>query len=303
MQRKIDGKGTVGDACRVRIEKHVEIVSPDVSAVDTLSEAAELAKASIKQAMTKGAVWIGRGSYTQRLRRAGKRLEPGDSLHLYFDETILGQQPADAILIKDEGSYSIWFKPYGMLCQGSKWGDHCTINRWVEQHLEPQRPAFITHRLDRAATGLIIIAHRKTVAAYFAEQFRQRAVEKRYRAIVHGRFPDSKTIDTPIGQKTARSHAKLISYDTAREESLLEVEIETGRKHQIRRHLAEAGFPIVGDRLYGGSADQAGRDLCLTSWHLSFNSPEDGTRKTYTLPRTLGATSDELRTSNGGSVG
>ncbi len=51
--------------------------------------------------------------------------------------------------------------PYGMLSQGSKWSDHCTIARFAQQHLTPERPVFIVHRLDRAATGLILIAHSK----------------------------------------------------------------------------------------------------------------------------------------------
>lgn len=271
----------------MKFDKHIVIERPDESPVSILSANTILAKTAIKQAMTKGAVWLTRGSHTQRIRRADKSLRSGDSLHLYYDEQILQQRPADAILIADEVDYSVWYKPYGMLSQGSKWGDHCTINRWVERHLQPQRPAFVTHRLDRAATGLMIIAHRKKVASYFAERFRRRTVEKRYQVIVHGHFPGSRTIDTAIGHKPALSHAERIGYDPARDESLLEVEIETGRKHQIRRHLAEAGFPVVGDRLYGGPRDQAGTDLCLSSCHLSFVSPGDDTRKTYTLPQTL----------------
>lgn len=174
-----------------------------------------------------------------------------------------------------------------MLSQGSKWGDHCTINRWVEKRLQPQRPAFVIHRLDRAATGLMIIAHRKKVAAYFAEQFRLRNVGKSYQAIVHGRFQDTKTIDTPIEEKPALSHVSRISYDAATDESLLEVVIETGRKHQIRRHLAEAGFPIVGDRLFGDTADRSERNLCLSACQLSFLAPHDGERKIYKLPQEL----------------
>ena len=150
---------------------HIEINCTDKTAVDILGESTELTKQAIKQAMTKGAVWLSRKQGTQRVRRASKLLKPGDRLHIYYDEAVLEQHPACAVLISDEGLYSIWCKPYGMLSQGSKWGDHCTINRWIEKNLQPQRPAFIVHRLDRAATGLMIIAHQKKIAAYFSELF------------------------------------------------------------------------------------------------------------------------------------
>ncbi len=271
----------------MKLEKHIEINSPDKTAVDILGESTELTKQAIKKAMTKGAVWLTRKQSTKRIRRADKQLKPGDSLHLYYDKEILEKQPDDAILIADEDLYSIWFKPYGMLSQGSKWGDHCTINRWVEKNLKPQRPAFIVHRLDRAATGLMIIAHQKKIAACFSRLFQNRQVEKHYQAIVHGQFPEHKVLDSEINNKQALSHAKILKYDAAENQSYLEVSIETGRKHQVRRHLSEAGFPIVGDRLYGCKTDPYDKDLCLISSYLSFASPGDGTKKIYTLPESL----------------
>ena len=285
--RRIDEGRAFGNPCDVRIEKHFEIVRSGEPVAKVLSEATRLSKASVKQAMTKGAVWLSRGAHTDRIRRADRNLSAGDTLHLYFDEDILGQQPADAVLIADEGRYSIWHKPYGMLSQGSKWGDHCTINRWVEGHLEPQRPAFITHRLDRAATGLMVIAHGRKAAAHFAEQFRLQKVGKKYQAIVHGRFPESRILDAAIGKKPALSHGSLLSYDAPKDLSLVAVKIATGRKHQIRHHLAGAGFPIVGDRLYGNMQRPDERNLCLSSCELSFTPPGENQRRTYTLPRRL----------------
>lgn len=270
----------------MKFEKHLEINSSEKTAVDALGEATELTRQAIKQAMNKGAVWLTRNKSTQRIRRADKALKPGDELHLYFDQSILDKQPESATLIADEGLYSIWYKPCGMLCQGSKWGDHCTINRWVEKNLEPQRPAFIVHRLDRAATGLIIIAHQKKIAAYFSDLFQRREIEKKYQAIVEGEFPPVLKLDTDIENRPALSQAKAIAYNPTTNQSLVDVAIETGRKHQIRRHLLGAGFPIVGDRLYGQGNEQTS-DLCLASSYLCFSSPSDGTDKSYHLPDNL----------------
>ena len=283
----VDGPRALGDAYPVKLERHVEIADADVKAADILCRSTSLPKATIKRAMTKGAVWLSRGRDTRRIRRADRALKPGDTLHLYYDQDILAQTPADATLIADEDEYSIWYKPFGMLSQGSKWGDHCTINRWVENHLKPQRPAFLVHRLDRAATGLIIIAHGRKTAAYFARQFRLGGIEKRYRAIVHGHFPDAMTIETPIENKPALSHVRLLDFNLSCDESLLEVTIDTGRKHQIRRHLSEAGHPIIGDRIYGATEQHDDRNLCLTSCHVSFLAPPDGIRRSYSLPTRL----------------
>jgi len=263
---------------------HTLVEGGDVCAIDLLSGETDLSRMVIKQTMQKGAVWLTRNKYTQRLRRAKKQLKRGDELHLYYDEQVLAKTPAEAELIADEKAYTIWYKPYGMLCQGSKWGDHCTIQRWVEGHLQPQRSAFVVHRLDRAATGLIILAHEKKTAAAFSQMFSQRLLDKRYQIIVHGKFPtasESITVEDRIDGKSACSHFQRLDYDLAHGRSLLEVSIESGRKHQIRRHSAGLGFPVVGDRLYGRPGDK--EDLQLSAWRLSFDCPLSGRHKSYRL--------------------
>ena len=141
------------------------------------------------------------------------------------------------------------------------------------------------HRLDRAATGLILIAHGKKVAARLSALFASRQIEKCYRVIVHGRFPDEQqTIKSATNGKPATSHIRLLEYDQTARRSLLEVKIETGRKHQIRHHLSEAGFPIVGDRLYGDTDKEAGHeDLQLTAFTLAFHCPVTGEPLTFRL--------------------
>ena len=267
-------------------ECHLRISEQDAKAASLLAEASGLSRQCIKQAMQKGAVWVTHGRGTRRLRRADKTLQPGDELHLYYDEAVLASEVAPARLIADEGGYSVWCKPHGMLCQGSKWGDHCTINRWAEQHLTPQRSAFIVHRLDRAASGLILLAHRKKVAAALAELFQRRIIEKRYRVLVEGRFAERDRplyIDAKIDGRKATSHVRLIHYDPVHDRSLLDVKIDSGRKHQIRRHLAGIGLPVVGDRLYG-RAECKDEDLQLTACHLAFKCPLSGERREYKLP-------------------
>lgn len=303
------------------LEKHIVIDETSLLAVDVLAEATGLSKQCMKHAMKKGAVWVtpvggnskskdeglsdelseneinnetnsatkrsAEGDLTsiehkaRRLRRAKKELRPGDIMHLYYDEKVLAEVPPEPELIADEGAYSVWYKPYGLRSQGSKWGDHCTVSRWVEMHLEPQRPAFIVHRLDRAATGLIIIAHKKSTAAQLSRMFAKREIEKRYRVIVQGQFPETPepfTMVQEIDERSAVSHATLLDYDEKQDRSLLEVAIETGRKHQIRRHLSWAGYPVVGDRLYGKITVDEGEneDLQLSACFLKFQFWESG---------------------------
>lgn len=262
-------------------EKHLKIESDTVPVVDLLAQSTGFSKQRIKQIMQKGAVWVtlasGSEKNAQRLRRAKKNLQPGDTLHLYYDENVLAEEPPIPELIADEGTYSVWYKPYGLRSQGSKWSDHCTMSRWVETHLEPQRSAFVVHRLDRAATGLMIIAHKKSTAMAFSRMFAKREIEKRYRVVVQGQFPETPqpfTMSQEIDGRAATSHATLLEYDAAQDRSLLEVNIESGRKHQIRRHLAGAGFPVVGDRLYGNADGH--ENLQLSACYLSFRDPAAG---------------------------
>jgi len=271
-----------------RCEHHIRVETKQDSALELLAEASGLSRTRLKQVMQLGAVWLTRGQYTQRLRRAAKPLLAGDELHLYYDEKVLKQTPAPARLIADEGEYSVWFKPFGTLSQGSKWGDHCSIARWVEQQLQPQRPAFIVHRLDRAASGLILLAHGKRTAALLAELFQQRAVEKTYRVLVLGKFPGKPSpfpIESVLDERAAVSRVSRLRYDPESKQSLLDVSIETGRKHQIRRHLSGIGFPVVGDRLYG-SAEQD-RDLQLSACYLAFDCPISGKRQKFIAPEEL----------------
>ncbi len=280
-------------------EFHIPITQPNITAVDCLAESSGLSKQMLKQIMQKGCVWLeqdsGRGNekqFIQRLRRAKRVLKPGETLHFYYDEKVLSEKPAKADLVSDEGGYSVWNKPAGMRSQGSKWGDHCTLYRWAEQHLNPERPAFIIHRLDRAASGLMLLGHKKQVTADLTRMFAKRQIDKIYQVKVEGDYSklleldkNKKSIRTNVEGKASTSHVKQLSYDEVSDESLLEVQIETGRKHQIRVHLASVGYPVVGDRLHGSGKND--KDLQLAAVALKFLCPVTGEAKSFALNPTF----------------
>jgi tRNA pseudouridine32 synthase/23S rRNA pseudouridine746 synthase len=269
------------------MEFHIDIDSENTLAAPFLAETTQLPLSQIKLAMKKGAVWLSDKNGINRIRRAKKALAKGASLHFYFDQSILNVEIPRPKLISDEEGYSIWFKPRGVLCQGSKWGDHCTIHRWIESNDSKQRPAMIVHRLDRAACGLIVIAHSKQMTQNLSDLFKQRSIVKVYRAIVCGQFSDHAnpiTINIEIDGRHARSNVRRLEYCPEKKLSLLEIHIETGRKHQIRRHLSEHGFPIQGDRLYGGGDSV---DLQLAAVFLKFKCPLTTQLKEFQIPKEL----------------
>lgn len=272
------------------METHLLVTEHSQDASELLATDTGISKAKIKQAMQKGAVWISGNRKAERLRRSKKPLQPGDQLHLYYNKDILEKTVPMPLLISDNNEYSIWYKPYGVLSQGSKWGDHCTIDRMIEIHTHKR--AYLVHRLDRATTGLMIIAHKKDAAAKLSKLFRERAIDKRYFAIVTGEFPltvGKNTITSLVNGKKAISHMNRRGYSPALHRSLIDIKIETGRKHQIRRQLSENGYPIVGDRLYGQTAEgkKHTEDLKLCCYSLAFKCPISGVEKHYELDAAL----------------
>jgi tRNA pseudouridine32 synthase/23S rRNA pseudouridine746 synthase len=276
-----------------KFELHIDITTENCAVITELSHQCTLSNAQLKQAIQQGALWLTRGQSTQRLRRIKKPLKIADTLHFYYDEQVLSQQPNEALLINDCIDYSVWYKPYGMLSQGSKWSDHCTIGRWVQTHLTPERAAFIVHRLDRAATGLILIAHSKKAARALSAMFEKHDLEKIYHIIIHGDHrlrPQPDTLTSDVDGKSASSHFTQIDYDETNHASLVQVKIDTGRKHQIRCHAASIDMPVVGDRLHGrveeiSNGKQVDLQLCAIA--LSFICPLTAEQRLFKLPEHL----------------
>ena len=260
--------------------RHAVLRTDPPDAAACLALASGLSKGAVKDAMAKGAVQVPRGGKgAHRLRRVKAAVRPGDVLELHYDTDLLALVPPEPRLVRDATRWSAWVKPAGLLSQGTPFGDHASLLRQAELRLD--RPAFLVHRLDREAEGVMLVAHDAPTAAALSKLFHENRVEKRYRAevlgdvaAVHGR---EGTIETPLDGKSAVTRWRVVSYDQEADATTLDVTIETGRQHQIRRHLESIGHPVLGDPRYG-SGNKNREGLRLAAVFLAFDDPGTGER-------------------------
>ncbi len=174
-------------------------------------------------------------------------LNAGDRVEFYYGKRLLLMEPPRAVCVSDQLLYSVWYKPAGLMAQGTMYGDHCSIMCQAGLFFGPQHEVFLVHRLDREASGLMILAHGKEAASRLSVLFQKNLVEKKYRVEVLGKPPKtgrSRTIDFPLDGKPSITEYEVVSYDPKHNTSTVNVVIKTGRFHQIRRHFWMVGYPV-----------------------------------------------------------
>lgn len=172
-------------------------------------------------------------------------------------------------------------KPSGLLTMPAR-GDLAKAKHLVGLLHQRFGRVYVTHRLDRDASGLIIFARTPEAHRYYSGLFETREVEKKYLVVVEGKVAEKRgEIDKPLkergsgrmsvafdGKASLTKYQVLERHKTA---TILEVSIVTGRRHQIRAHLYSIGNPVLGDTMYGDSARQSRYPrLMLHSWKLRF---------------------------------
>lgn len=250
---------------------------------------------SVKSLLTHGQVQVDGKTVT----RHDHPLTPGQVVTIQPETGKKGKLPFpilwedDRILVVD--------KPAGLLSMASDKERERTAYRQVTDYVragDPKGRVFIVHRLDRDTSGVLLFAKDEATKRAFQDNWEAIVRRRGYTAVVEGVPPrEADTIRTllrenaahkvysvPAGGKEAITHYKRVK--AGKNYSLLEVDLSTGRKNQIRVHLSEMGCPIAGDRTYGAATDPL-RRLCLHAHELTFTHPLTGEATTFRaeLPR------------------
>lgn len=181
-------------------------------------------------------------------------------------------------------------KPAGLLSQGDSSGEWNLVD-WGREHFGRNYVGLV-HRLDRNVSGLMVIAKRTKSAERLTKALTTGTLVRRYQALVPGAFPpsvrwedllhkDERTNEVRVVTRAIPGAKKaLLAAQRLRQgqwdghpASLVEIELETGRSHQIRVQLAHRKFPIFGDQKYGGSTLRTPHRIALHSAYLSFPHP------------------------------
>jgi 23S rRNA pseudouridine1911/1915/1917 synthase len=218
-------------------------------------------------------------------------LQPGDVVSIRSDryavpKTVLSSRMK---VYFEDASLIVIDKPANLLSVASEGEQERTAEFQLTDYLRQRKPndperVWVVHRLDRETSGLMVFAKSGHVAHTLQEGWDR--VEKRYEAVVEGRLAADQGVfesdldeASPFKVYTAapseRTRHAITRYQVikrAKERTLVQLTLETGRRHQIRVHLASAGCPIVGDEKYGAETDPA-RRLALHSWSLRFPHP------------------------------
>ncbi|MCZ7558012.1 MAG: pseudouridine synthase [Bacteroidia bacterium] len=242
----------------------------------------------------------GRVLLDARVAQADQRLAAGDRLQYTRKAWDEPAAPAELTVIASGEGWMVFHKPEGLpVLPGAGFLEHTLLHTARAAFGDNLAPV---HRLGRGTTGAILFSTDSSAAATLARAMRERRIRKTYLALASG-LPsdDAFTVDVPIGPvphallgtvyaanpqgKPSVSHCRIIRRDAAAGCSLIEVRIPTGRPHQIRIHLAAAGFPLAGDPLYTiGGLPQLPDDVrrqavpgdcgyLLHSWKIRFPEP------------------------------
>ncbi len=200
-------------------------------------------------------------------------------------------------VLAEDADFLIVDKPAGLLSVPTAEHEKDTLFARVLDYLHHrfgQRPtAFVVHRLDKDTSGAVVFARNRAALRFLQDLFRRHAIEREYLALVEGRVPDSGSYTADLvrdrgdlrrgvarpgqeGRWAVTRYRAIERFDGA---TLVSVELETGRTHQIRVHFAAAGHPVLGDRVYGGksreSRDPVPRQM-LHARRLGFAHPRTG---------------------------
>jgi 23S rRNA pseudouridine1911/1915/1917 synthase len=200
------------------------------------------------------------------------------------------------IVFADE-SVIVADKPAGLLTMATETERARTLYAALRERAnktQPPEKIFIVHRLDREASGLVVFAKSIEAKERLQDQFKDHSAGRRYIAAVEGRIAeDDFSIRSYLAEnaafrvystrkqgagKLAVTHVHVLRRKA--KTTLVEVRLETGRKHQIRVHLAERGHPIIGDKNYGSRSNPI-RRLALHGAYLSFRHPRTGQRMEF----------------------
>ena len=244
-------------------------------------------RARVKQLLKYKAVSVN----SRPVERHDHQLHSGDRLLLSFGEkTATASAPKFGLkIVYEDAAVIVVDKPSGLLTIGTEKERTKTAYFQLNEFLRSRKPEkreriFIVHRLDRETSGLIVFAKTETAKRLLQENWS--GVEKLYLAVVEGVPREKKgTISGYLGEtstlrvyeargpeKASYSVTKYRVLKSSREHSLLEIELGTGRKHQIRVHFSGLGHPVAGDKRYGAGTDPLKR-LALHAHKLSFPHP------------------------------
>ncbi len=195
------------------------------------------------------------------------------------------------------------YKPAGLLTQGDRTGDPTLIDLakyWLKQQYNKPGRVFLgmVHRLDRPVAGVVLFCRTSKAAGRISRQFREGQTQKKYIAVVQGKLKPSSgrlvnyierqgTSGKVVDQPTANSAQAGLSFkrlDVNDTSSLVEIDLETGRHHQIRLQFSHIGHPVLGDLRYGAAAPLAEKQIALFAAGLTVIHPTTGRELTFSAP-------------------
>ncbi len=216
--------------------------------------------------------WLREGALTVDGRQPKPRttVHGGEEVRLVLPDAPEPESQAEDIaldVVHADAAIIVINKPAGLVVHPAAGHRSGTLVNALLHHapeLAALPRAGIVHRLDKETTGLLVVARTPAAQTSLVRQLQQRSVHREYRALVHGLPISGGTIDLPIGRhpvdrkrmavvsggRPAVSHYRVLK--RLRVHTLIAVHLDTGRTHQIRVHMAQAGFPVVGDPTYGG---------------------------------------------------